>query len=99
MTRPFVLLVMAAATAVSGDELQRRIPESEAALITRSKELRLDKQDLNAAEVVVKDVVQRYPEYYKAHYNLGLVYQNKGDYDAAISELEKARMIRESENL
>lgn len=81
------------------DELQRNIPDSEKALVTRSKELRLDKHDLAAAESVLKDVLKRYPNYYKAHYNLGLVYQEEGNYDSAVSELETAKSIRESENL
>ena len=81
------------------DELQPSIPDSENDLVARAKDLRLDKHDPAAAEKVLLGVVQRYPDYYKGHYNLGLVYQEKGDYERAIAELERAKSIRESQNL
>src|SRR5437870_936111 len=101
MTRFFVILwlVVIPVANVVPDELQRSIPDSEKALIARSKELRLDKHDLAAAENLLKDLLKRYPNYYKAHYNLGLVYQEERNYDTAIKELEAAKSIRESENL
>jgi Tfp pilus assembly protein PilF len=101
MIRSFLIscLVIVSITLVLADELQRSIPDSEKALVTQAKESRLDQHDLAAAENVLKDVLKRYPNYYKAHYNLGLVYQEDGHYDSAISELETARSIRESQNL
>src|SRR5205085_6192294 len=90
-----VCFVFASTIYVSGDDLQKNIPESESLLIAQSKDLRLDKHDLDGAEKILQQVLAKFPNYYKAHYNLGLVYQDKGNYDAAIQELEKARTIRE----
>lgn len=99
ITRYFVILCLGVSTNVFGDEVQKSIPESAAQLVAQSKELRLKKHDLDGAEKILLEVLGKYPNYYKAHYNLGLVYQDKSNYDAAIQELEKARAIREKQNL
>lgn len=98
---PFVLTFAALlifAKAGWSDELQPAIPDSEKKLVTQAKALRLQEHD-DAAEKILEDVIARHGDYYKAHYNLGLVYQDQGDYDRAVAELDKARSIRESQNL
>jgi tetratricopeptide (TPR) repeat protein len=101
MIRVFLALtfIIALSSHAFGDDLQKDIPESAAVQVAQSKELRLTKRDLNMAEKILLEVIAKYPNYYKALYNLGLVYQDKGNYDAAIKALEKAREIREKQNL
>lgn len=93
-----LFLFIAFATFAPADDFQKDIPEAATLSVARSKDFRSRKQ-LDVAEKTLREVLATYPDYYKARYELGLVYQDRSDYTAAIRELESARTIREKQNL
>ena len=56
-------------------------------------------QDLDGAEAILTDVLRQKSDYYRALYNLGLIYQAKNELPKAIETLEKAKAIRDNQHL
>jgi tetratricopeptide (TPR) repeat protein len=64
-----------------------------------AKQKQIDRTDLKQAESLLSDVLKQKPDYYRALYNLGLLYDSEGDYEKAIKTLKKAEAVRYGENI
>ena len=84
------------AFAQAPDSFQPDIPVSLVARVDAAKQKQIDGKDLDAAEAELKAVLQERPDYYRALYNLGLIYQTQGKTDQALRILEKAKKLRDS---
>lgn len=82
--------------AQSPDPFQHDIPAPLVAKVDDAKEKQVDSKDLSAAEVELQDVLKQRPDYYRALFNLGLIYQAQGKADQAVETLEKAKSLRDS---
>jgi Tfp pilus assembly protein PilF len=78
------------------DPFQPDIPAPLVARVDAAKEKQAAGKDLDAAEAELKAVLQERPDYYRAFYNLGLIYQTQGKTDQALQMLEKAKKLRDS---
>jgi Tfp pilus assembly protein PilF len=58
-----------------------------------------DRADLKQAESLLSDVLKQKPDYYRALYNLGQVYESEGEHDKAIKTFEKAKEVRDREGI
>jgi Tfp pilus assembly protein PilF len=83
------------ALAQAPDPFQADIPASLVARVDAAKEKQTGGKDLDAAEAELTAVLQERPDYYRALYNLGLIYQAQGKTDQALQTLEKAHMVRD----
>lgn len=101
MRRPFLLLCSAliavSATSVESyaeiitDTFGQKVEANADAIVRQARELRLrskDDTDLDKSIALLKDIVKRYPEYYRAWYNLALVLYKK--HDKLNEEIEQA---------
>lgn len=64
-----------------------------------AKEKQVDGGDLKQAESILSDVLKQKPDYYRALYNLGQVYESEGDHDKAIKTLKEAEAVRNRERI
>jgi tetratricopeptide (TPR) repeat protein len=64
-----------------------------------AKQKQIDRTDLKQAESLLTDVLKQKPDYYRALYNLGQLYDSEGDYEKAIQTLKKAEAVRYAENI
>lgn len=74
------------------DPFQRGIPESQVQRLDAARRL-----ETSAAIESMTELLRENPDYYRAHYNLGLAYLNSGKPKDALPHLEKARSLRETE--
>jgi Tfp pilus assembly protein PilF len=78
------------------DPFQPDIPAPLVAKVDDAKEKQANNKDLPAAEAELQDVLKQRPDYYRALFNLGLVYQAQGKSDQALQTLEKAKGLRDN---
>jgi tetratricopeptide (TPR) repeat protein len=95
------LLILAAASSLPGvepsDQYQRISPD-----LVREVDQAKEKQrsgDLYGAQSLLNDVLKRRSDYYRALYNLGLLYQIEGAYSKAIETLKRAEAIRYEQSI
>jgi Tfp pilus assembly protein PilF len=93
-----ILLVLACAGSLLAieprDAYQPLINPNLVRQVDEAKEKQVNGSDLDQAESILSDVLKRQPNYYRALYNLGLVYQSKGENEKAIETLKQAEAIR-----
>jgi Tfp pilus assembly protein PilF len=81
------------------DEFGQNVPADFEDRINEAKLYRLpssgDRQDPAKAIEIMKDLLKIEPEYYRAHYNLGLAYSELPDYENSKKSFDKALEIRE----
>lgn len=63
--------------------------------LAKQKQLLGDPQQNDEAASLLLDVLQSKPDYYRALYNLGLIYLAKNEADKAVEVLERAKAIRD----
>lgn len=80
------------------DPYQPRISPESVTQLQAARSLRRQ-QDYDRAIEAFEDLVRAEPDYYRAHYNLGLAYADSGEYEKAIEALEEALTIRNEERL
>jgi Tfp pilus assembly protein PilF len=81
--------------AQSPDPFQPDIPAPLVAKVDDAKEKQVDNRGLPAAEAELQDVIKQRPDYYRALFNLGLVYQAQGKNVQALQKLEEAKSLRD----
>src|SRR5258708_241549 len=101
---PKLILMLLLGRALSADEQARDIYQHDIApdlvkKVDMAKEKQVDGTDLKQAESLLSDVVKQKPDYYRALYNLGLVYEKKGEYEKAIKTLKEAEAIRYGQDI
>ena len=67
--------------------------------LAKTKQNSSDPRNRDEAESLLLDVTKRKPDYYRALYNLGLIYLDKNEPDKAVDVLRKAKKIRDQQNL
>ena len=67
--------------------------------VNDAKEKQLAGVDLDQAESVLLEVLKTKPDYYRALYNLGLIYQSKGAISKAIDFLKRAETVRDAQQI
>ncbi len=82
--------------AQAADPFQPDIPAPLVAKVEDAKRKQADGRDLPAAEAELQAVIKERPDYYRALFNLGLVYQAQGKNDQALQTLEKAKNLRDT---
>lgn len=80
------------------DALQPSIKGEPVRVYEEAHELRVS-GDLTAAETLLTKAVRRWPNYYRAQYELGLVLSQLGKYDDAIARLKVAQDIGNREGI
>jgi tetratricopeptide (TPR) repeat protein len=67
--------------------------------LAKKKQDGSDTRQKDEAESLLLDVLKRKPDYYRALYNLGLIYLDKNEADKAVDVLTKAKGVRYKNNL
>ncbi len=88
-----------APTAKAQDRFQASIPTTAAASLASAKAQYAQTKKATQAVEAMSALTKAQPQYYAAHYNLGLVLADEGRYDDAIASLSRARDIREQEGI
>src|SRR6266516_1627944 len=96
----FILLILVgtAMTAWPGDTYQPEIPQNLVKIVDSAKALREQKRP-DEAIGLLKKVIKESPEYYRAHYNLGLAYSDIKDYKNSIQSFKNALSIKERKKI
>src|SRR5437763_13005659 len=84
----------AASARGDADKYQPDIPQALVTEVNEAREL-YEKRDLETAERLLRDVISKNDDYYRAHYNLGLILQAEGKPDDAVTELKKALALQQ----
>ena len=92
----FVLLLTSNSSAQ--DRFQSDIPEAASAQLQEAKLLRQKGQIKPAMEKLMA-IIESYPEYYMAYYNLALAYSTAKDYQKAVGAFNKALDIRDRKKI
>jgi Tfp pilus assembly protein PilF len=64
-----------------------------------AKQKQVSGEDLQKAETELQGVLAQRPDYYRALFNLGLIYQSQGKTDQALQMLNKAKNVRDQYNI
>src|SRR5439155_18105183 len=67
--------------------------------LAKKKQNGSDPGQKDEAESLLLDVLKHKPDYYRALYNLGLIYLDKNEADKAVEVLTKAKGVRDKNNL
>ena len=67
--------------------------------LAKKKQDSSDPRQRDEAESLLLGVLKRKPDYYRALYNLGLIYLEKNEADKAVDVLTKAKAVRDKNNL
>lgn len=94
-----VLIGCAGISEAAPDKYQPAVPESAVATLASAKARYSQTKGASDAIATLSALTQAQPNYYAAHYNLGLVLADEGRYDEAIASLVRARQIREQEGI
>jgi Flp pilus assembly protein TadD len=82
--------------AQSKDPYQPDMPPPLVARVDDAKQKQVDSKDRSAAEAELQEVLKERPDYYRALFNLGLLYQTEGKTDQALETLQKAKSLRDT---
>lgn len=96
------LFIFMATASVAADKFKQDVPPGFEKKIIEAKEYRLpynEKYDPEKSVKILKDLLKVKPDYYRAHYNLGLAYSELNDYQNAKESFEKAFEMREKESI
>lgn len=89
-------------TSVAADKFKQDVPPGFEKKIIEAKEYRLPYNEKYAPEKsvkILKELLKVKPDYYRAHYNLGLAYSELNDYQNAKESFEKAFAIRQKKSI
>jgi tetratricopeptide (TPR) repeat protein len=81
------------------DIYQKNVAPELVKKVDLAKEKQVDGADLKQAESLLSDVLKQKPDYYRALYNLGQVYESEGDHEKAINTLKEAEAVRNKEGI
>lgn len=84
--------------AQAADPYQSAISEEQSVRLKSARTLR-SSRELPQAQSVLRELIQEKPDYYLAHYNLGMTYLEQARYDEGIRQLEQATAIREQQGI
>lgn len=90
-----VLCLPALAFGQTPDTYQADIAPELVAKVNDAKEKQVSGKNLDSAEAELNDVLRARPDYYRALFNLGLIYQSQGKGPQAIETLERALQARD----
>jgi Tfp pilus assembly protein PilF len=83
----------------ASDSFQPQMPVDLVAKVNDAKEKQVNGRDLDLAAAELRDVLTKQPNYYRALFNLGLIYQSQGKADEALQTLLKAKQIRDENHI
>lgn len=98
----FSILAAAPASAQSVDQFGQSVDPALASKVDQARQLRLPgtkssnaaRESAKKSAVMLQDIVQKKPDYYRAWFNLGLALNQAGDYTGAKTAFEKAIALR-----
>jgi tetratricopeptide (TPR) repeat protein len=76
----------------AADRYQLDMPADVVSKTSQARQLRLENH-FAESEDLLEPIVRRYPNYFLAHYDLGLAYEEQKKESAAIEELERAKQL------
>lgn len=93
------IVLAGCATAAAGeDRYQPEIKAAEVQRMTRARDLLRQGKSKEAAEAF-QQLTAQVPDYFLAHYNLGIALSNLGDAKGSLAALKRALAIREAKGL
>ena len=85
------------------DKFGQEVPKALERQVLQARLMRLpyqkDKYDPENSERILLRVIERKPDYYRAHFNLGLTYHELGDYEKAVEAFDAAMRIRDEQQI
>jgi Tfp pilus assembly protein PilF len=81
------------------DRFQPDTPPSLVAKVDQAKQKQLDGHDLDKAAAELLEVLAQKPNYYRALFNLGLIYQSQGKTEEALQKLTQAKLVRDQNHI
>lgn len=94
----FILTISLAINIHSEDKYQIGIADSLVAKLDTARAFS-KRGDIVNAESLIRSIISIDSSYYRAHYNLALIYYKKGDLDTAITLFHKAIEVKDRENI
>lgn len=98
-----VAMLLSFGAAVAQDKFGQRVSEplEQKVLDARNKRLPYRKEvyDPKSSVRLLEEVVVENPEYYRAHFNLGLAYHELGEYEKSTEAFDRALEIREQQKI
>jgi Tfp pilus assembly protein PilF len=77
------------------DRYQSDISPDLVAMVDDAKQKQINGMDLDQAAAELQQVLNKRPDYYRALFNLGLIYQSEEKTDLAVQYLSKAKQVRD----
>jgi len=98
MLKSIFLLVSLPALALgqAADRFQSDVPPELVQKVDAAKEKQVSGVDLPSAEKTLLEVLKARPDYYRAQFNLGLIYQAEGRGEDAVKTLAAAKQLGDS---
>jgi len=81
------------------DRYQSNIPSDLVAAVDDAKQKQINGTDLDQAAIELQQVLNRHPDYYRALFNLGLIYQTEGKIDESLQYLLKAKKVHDDNHI
>ena len=85
------------------DKFGQNVPKALERQVLQARLMRLpyqkDKYDPEKSEQILLMVIKRKPDYYRAHFNLGLTYHELGEYEKSTKAFDAALRIRDEQKI
>lgn len=97
------ILLIGSPAGAEPDKFGQDVPKALERQVLQARLMRLpyqkDEYDPENSERILLRVIERKPDYYRAHFNLGLTYHELGDYEKAVDAFDAAMRIRDEQRI